>query len=108
LLYFNDTRYPSYHIYTHSLHDALPISEAYQMATYNVARHFNLEEQIGSITPGRIAHINILKAKDNPHPVGVLAKGKWILREEKRSEEHTSELQSRFELVCCHQPDKRT
>src|SRR5699024_10198833 len=69
-----------------AIEKGVPLSEAYQMATYNVARHFNLEEQIGSITPGRIAHINILKAKDNPHPVGVLAKGKWILREEKEWE----------------------
>lgn len=67
-----------------AIEQGVPIAEAYQMATFNVARHFNMEEQVGSIGPGRIAHINILKAKDNPDPVSVLAKGKWILFDEKR------------------------
>jgi adenine deaminase len=62
-----------------AIEEGIPIAEAYQMATFNVARHFNMEEQVGSIGPGRIAHINILKAKDNPDPVSVLAKGKWII-----------------------------
>src|SRR5699024_8337569 len=26
------------------------------------------------------AHINVLEAKDNPHPISVLAKGQWIVR----------------------------
>ncbi|SHF82397.1 adenine deaminase C-terminal domain-containing protein [Ornithinibacillus halophilus] len=59
----------------------VPIEEAYRMATYNVARHFRLDEQLGSIAPGRIAHINILQDKANPHPESVLAKGQWIVRE---------------------------
>lgn len=66
-----------------AIEKGVPIAEAYQMATFNVARHFNMEEQIGSIGPGRIAHINILRAKDKPDPVGVLAKGKWVVRENK-------------------------
>src|SRR5690606_27341713 len=32
----------------------------------------------GSIATGRIANINILESKDNPTPVSVLAKGKWM------------------------------
>ena len=52
--------------------------EAYAMATYNVARHYRMENLIGMIAPGRLAHINFLEAKDNPRPVSVLAKGKWI------------------------------
>ncbi|MFD1037105.1 adenine deaminase C-terminal domain-containing protein [Virgibacillus byunsanensis] len=59
----------------------IPIEDAYRMATYNVARHFGLHEQLGSITPGRIAHINILDSKSNPHPTSVLAKGQWILKD---------------------------
>ncbi|HLR02271.1 MAG TPA: adenine deaminase C-terminal domain-containing protein [Virgibacillus sp.] len=58
----------------------VPVEDAYQMATFNVANHFNMESHLGSISPGRIAHINILNAKDNPHPVSVLAKGEWIIR----------------------------
>lgn len=59
----------------------VPLIEAYRMATYNAARHFHLDEQIGSIAPGRIAHINILGDKANPHPESVLAKGEWIVKE---------------------------
>ncbi|WP_099157700.1 adenine deaminase C-terminal domain-containing protein [Virgibacillus ndiopensis] len=61
----------------------VPLEEAYGMATYNVAKHFGLTEQIGSIAPGRIAHINILQEKENPHPISVLASGKWIKRDGK-------------------------
>lgn len=59
----------------------VPLEDAYQMATFNVANHFNLESHLGSIAPGRKAHINILQAKDNPHPTSVLAKGKWVVRD---------------------------
>jgi len=58
----------------------VPIEEAYRMASYNAARHLHLDEQIGSIAPGRIAHINILNEKTNPHPESVLAKGKWMVK----------------------------
>src|SRR5690625_8019874 len=50
------------------------------MGTYNVAQHFGLTDQLGSIVPSYFAHINILSAKDNPTPVSVLAKGKWIVK----------------------------
>jgi len=59
----------------------IPIEEAYRMGTYNVAQHFGLTDQLGSIVPGNFAHINILSAKDNPTPVSVLAKGKWIVKD---------------------------
>lgn len=59
----------------------IPLIEAYRIASYNAARHFGLDEKYGSIAPGRIAHINILQAKDNPHPESVLAKGKWIVKD---------------------------
>jgi adenine deaminase len=56
------------------------LEEAYRMASYNVAKHYHLADELGSIAPGRMAHINILQQKDDPHPVGVLAKGQWIKR----------------------------
>ncbi|WP_217587888.1 adenine deaminase C-terminal domain-containing protein [Lentibacillus saliphilus] len=56
----------------------VPLEEAYHMGTYNVARHFGLQDQLGCIAPGRIAHLNMLDAKDNPHPIRVLAKGEWV------------------------------
>lgn len=61
-----------------AIKSGVPLEEAYLMATFNPAKHFGLEEQLGSIAPGRIAHINILEAKNNPHPTSVLAKGTWI------------------------------
>ncbi|WP_163970952.1 adenine deaminase C-terminal domain-containing protein [Oceanobacillus halotolerans] len=64
-----------------AIEKGVPIEDAYRMATYNVARHFGLQEQLGSIAPGRVAHINFLKTKDNPHPISVLAKGTWVLKD---------------------------
>ncbi|MGJ9458377.1 adenine deaminase C-terminal domain-containing protein [Oceanobacillus sp. CF4.6] len=64
-----------------AIEKGIPLEEAYRMASYNAARHFHLDEQIGSIAPGRIAHINILKEKSNPHPDSVLAKGQWIVKD---------------------------
>lgn len=64
-----------------AIEKGVPLEEAYCMVTYNVAKHLRLEDQIGSIAPGRIAHINILEAKNRPTPIGVLAKGKWIVKD---------------------------
>ncbi|WP_188455101.1 adenine deaminase C-terminal domain-containing protein [Virgibacillus oceani] len=64
-----------------AINKGVPLEEAYRMATYNVAKHFDMAEQLGSIAPGRIAHINILESKENPHPISVLASGKWIKRD---------------------------
>lgn len=59
----------------------VPLEEAYRMASYNVAKHYHFANELGSIAPGRIANINILEKKDNPHPVHVMAKGQWIKEE---------------------------
>ncbi|MFD2045200.1 adenine deaminase C-terminal domain-containing protein [Ornithinibacillus salinisoli] len=64
-----------------AIQKGVPIIEAYRMASYNVAKHFRLDEQLGSIAPGRLANINILQKPDHPHPESVLAKGKWIVKE---------------------------
>src|SRR5699024_8882149 len=64
-----------------ALEKGVPIEDAYRMATYNVAKYYHLDELLGSIAPGRLAHINILYEKDDPHPLSVLAKGKWIVRD---------------------------
>ena len=53
------------------------------MASYNIARYYNLEHLHGSIATGRIANINILDSKENPTPISVLAKGKWIKQDGK-------------------------
>ncbi|MDQ0163223.1 adenine deaminase C-terminal domain-containing protein [Aeribacillus alveayuensis] len=68
-----------------AINQGVPAFEAYKMATYNVAKYFQLDSYIGVIAPGRIASINILESKENPHPVSVLAKGKWIKKENELS-----------------------
>lgn len=62
----------------------VPEIDAYAMASYNVARYYSLDYVLGAIAPGRIAHLNILPAKEEPTPISVLAKGKWVLRDKKR------------------------
>lgn len=64
-----------------AIEKGVPIADAYRMASQNVANHYRLNEELGSITPGRIANINILKEKKNPHPISVLAKGEWIVKD---------------------------
>lgn len=59
----------------------VPLIEAYRMATYNIAKYYRLDEVIGSIAPGRLAHINVLYAKDDPNPLSVLAKGEWMVKD---------------------------
>src|SRR5699024_11468032 len=79
-LYSNDTAStPTYFL---SLHDALPIS----------------------YPPKSLEHPMIRQAKLNPVQL-VLLKRAWMVQItdrtiQARSEEHTSELQSRFDLVC--------
>ncbi|MFC0189964.1 adenine deaminase C-terminal domain-containing protein [Fictibacillus aquaticus] len=55
--------------------------DAYQMASYNVARYYQLDHLFGMVAPGRIAHLNILSDKNNPLPEAVLAKGEWVKKD---------------------------
>jgi len=55
--------------------------DAFRMATLNGAKYLGIDEVVGSIAPGRLAHINILYEKDDPTPLSVLGKGKWIVRD---------------------------
>src|SRR3712207_8457896 len=85
LFFFNDTA--TTEIYTLSLHDALPIS---------VKKHRQLEKKV-AVTAGYV------RRSAPPEPASrrwpwvfvLLAAGTAV-----RSEEHTSELQSRQYLVC--------
>src|SRR5207249_11249253 len=72
---FNDT--PTTVIYTLSLHDALPIS---------VQFFRRAADRRG--------------AGDDAHAIGQLQLVERVAKLVPRSEEHTSELQSRFDLVC--------
>jgi adenine deaminase len=59
----------------------VPLIDAYNMATINVACYYRIDHLHGSIATGRVANINFLKEKDNPTPVSVLAKGRWLKRD---------------------------
>ena len=66
-----------------AIEKGVPVIDAYNMATINVARYYNIEYLHGNIATGRIANINFLSHETNPTPVSVLAKGKWVKRDGK-------------------------
>ncbi len=55
--------------------------DAYNMASYNVARYYNMDHLHGIIATGRFATLNILKDEYNPTPESVLSKGVWLKRD---------------------------
>lgn len=64
-----------------ALDAGVPAIDAYMMASYNVARYYNLTSLHGLIATGRYANLNILDSIDNPVPSGVISKGVWLKRE---------------------------
>ncbi|TDL78010.1 adenine deaminase C-terminal domain-containing protein [Peribacillus frigoritolerans] len=58
-------------------HD-VPAIEAYHIASFNPARYYRMEDVTGAVATGRLANLNILESPDNPTPVAVLSKGKWL------------------------------
>jgi adenine deaminase len=51
------------------------------MATFNIAKYYQIEDTIGVIAPGRMATLNILDGIDQPNPVSVMSKGSWIVKD---------------------------
>src|SRR5690606_41902277 len=76
-------------ISTLSLHDALPIS-----GLLNTLMHITAPAQLWETGYGRTLIVKLLLV------AGVFLVGTVNWRDEQRSEEHTSELQSRENLVC--------
>lgn len=64
-----------------AMEKGVPAIDAYNMATINVARYYNIAYLHGNIATGRVANINFLTSESNPTPVSVLAKGKWVKRD---------------------------
>lgn len=56
----------------------VPPMKAIQIATINAAKHFRLEDEIGSITPGRKADILLVDSIDKINPNVVLYEGKVV------------------------------
>src|SRR5207249_10656305 len=92
------------HISTLSLHDALPISQFDHAASfYEGLAAVRLGQRWGFIDKNGDFVIN-----PQYHEAGGFGNGlapvksadRWGFIDKKRSEEHTSELQSRFDLVC--------
>lgn len=57
------------------------------MATINAAKHFRLESEIGSITPGRAADILLIDKLEEMQPSLVLFKGKAVAENDALTEE---------------------
>ncbi|MGG1678992.1 adenine deaminase C-terminal domain-containing protein [Neobacillus sp. NRS-1170] len=64
-----------------AIEKGVPVIDAYNMATVNIARYYNIDHLHGNIATGRVANINFLSSIENPTPVSVLAKGKWVKRD---------------------------
>ncbi|WP_188623825.1 adenine deaminase C-terminal domain-containing protein, partial [Caldalkalibacillus thermarum] len=58
--------------------------EAYRMVTLNPATYYGLDQELGGIAPGRLAHFNVLNGLENPQPIHVMVDGEWVVREGKR------------------------
>lgn len=54
---------------------------AVQMATINVAEHFHLEDTIGSVSPGRLADLVLVKNLETPNPSYVFSNGVLVARD---------------------------
>lgn len=55
--------------------------DAYLMASYNVARYYDISDMHGVIATGRYATFNFLENERNPVPTDVLSKGQWLLKD---------------------------
>ncbi|WLR42250.1 adenine deaminase C-terminal domain-containing protein [Bacillus carboniphilus] len=63
------------------LEEDVPAIEAYKMSAFNIAKYHGLDHLMGVIGPGRYATLNVLESIDNPTPVSVMAKGKWLVKD---------------------------
>lgn len=52
--------------------------DAIKMASYNVARSFRMDDELGSLTPGRFADIILLKSLDRIEPLFVFKGGEIV------------------------------
>ncbi|MFB5197927.1 adenine deaminase C-terminal domain-containing protein [Neobacillus sp. KR4-4] len=64
-----------------AIEKGVPVIDAYNMATVNIARYYKIEHLHGTIATGRVANINFLTSIEDPTPKSVLAKGKWVKRD---------------------------
>ncbi|MCO7175089.1 adenine deaminase C-terminal domain-containing protein [Sporolactobacillus kofuensis] len=68
---------------TEVMKSGISVFDAYRMATLNPAVYYHIDGTVGSLSPGRMADINIIESLEEPEPTSVLFEGKWIVRDEK-------------------------
>ncbi|MCY9663309.1 adenine deaminase [Paenibacillus chondroitinus] len=66
------------HVVRRAIEEGVDPVTAIQMVTINVARYFNLEKDLGSITPGKCADILLLADLQKVEPVTVMTDGNII------------------------------
>lgn len=64
-----------------ALDAGVPPIDAYLMASYNVARYYNMTDYHGLIATGRYATLNFLEDEHHPVPTDVLSKGIWLKKD---------------------------
>jgi adenine deaminase len=73
-----------------AIEKGVPLVDAYNMGTINIARYYNIDYLHGNIATGRIANINFLENEKNPTPKSVMAKGCWVKKDGFPCEENHS------------------
>jgi adenine deaminase len=73
-----------------AIEKGVPLVDAYNMGTINIARYYNIDYLHGNIATGRIANINFLENEKNPTPISVMAKGRWVKKDGVHCEENHS------------------
>ncbi|MEW6488438.1 MAG: adenine deaminase C-terminal domain-containing protein [Thermodesulfobacteriota bacterium] len=68
------------HLLRLALGAGVPASTAYRMATLNPATFLRLEEDLGAVAPGRVAHVNLLRDLADPTPEVVVCRGRVAAR----------------------------
>ena len=66
-------------------------ADAYRLVTLNPATYYGLDQDLGGIAPGRLAHLNVLNALQDPIPLHVMSDGQWVVRHQQRLSETPSE-----------------
>jgi adenine deaminase len=70
----------------------VPAIDAYNMASFNIAKYYQIEDKIGVIAPGRMATLNILESIDNPNPTSVMSKGSWLMKDGQQQKEKEKDV----------------
>src|SRR5699024_11727980 len=95
LIFSTPHRPPPHDIYSLSLHDALPISFRVHGSQSNMLQHIRSFPVTIVAREALVSHLHQISNR-----VRARCRDDLPLRSVLRSEEHTSELQSRFDLVC--------